>query len=193
MKDLLVFVANGFEEVEALTVVDYCRRAGLEVDLVSVTDRKEVRGAHGVTVIADELLDNVSIKDYAGVYIPGGQPGATNLMKEKRVVEIVEIMKEQEKIVGAICAGPQVLDAARIIESGKFTCYPGVEQRLEVKDPLDLPVYREENVITAMGPALAICMAEKMVEALADEEKAKEISEEFLVPKLRQFIKEDIF
>lgn len=193
MKDLLVFLADGFEEVEALTVIDYCRRADLTVETVSVTDRKEVRGAHDVTILADNILDNVNIKEYEGIYIPGGQPGATNLMKDKRVVQIVEIFKEEGKIVGAICAGPQVLDAAGVIEEGQFTCYPGVESRLSVKEPVDLPVYQQDNIITGMGPALAVVMAEKMVEVLAGEEKAQEISNGFLVPKLKEFIKDDIF
>lgn len=188
MKDLLVFLADGFEEIEALTVVDVARRAELKVDVVSINDKLEVRGTHDVIVKADKVFDDINIDDYKALYIPGGQPGATNLMNNKRVVECVNLFNDNEKKVMAICAGPQVLDRAGVLEDGKFTCYPGVENRLEVKDSQDKAFVVEENITTAMGPALAILLAVEVVRALASEEKAEEVAKGLLLHKLKEFI-----
>ena len=188
MKDLLVFLADGFEEIEALTIVDVLRRADLVVDTVSITDRNEVRGAHDVRVLADKTFDEINIEDYRAMYIPGGQPGATNLMRDKKVVECANVFNDDERIVTAICAGPQVLDAAGLLKDGKFTCYPGVENRLKVKDPQDSPVVVEDNIITAMGPALAILLGVKLVEILVSKEKAEEVAEGLLLPQHKKFI-----
>lgn len=192
MKDLMVFLAEGFEEIEALTVVDLCRRAGLEVETVSITARKEVAGSHQITVVADCLLDEINFENFRGLYIPGGLPGATNLQKEKRVVELVKIFAEEDKLVSAICAGPQVLDEAKVLTDGQFTCYPGVEARLQANNPLDVPVHAAENIYTGMGPALSVALGMRIVEKLAGEEKAKEVAKGFLVPKLVEFCKQDL-
>ena len=188
MKDLLVFLAEGFEEIEALTIVDVLRRADLKVDTVSIKDRLEAKGAHGVTVLADKTFDEINIEDYKAMYIPGGQPGATNLMNDKKVLECSNVFNDEERKVIAICAGPQVLDAAGLLKDGKFTCYPGVEKRLKVKDPQDEAVVVEENIITAMGPALAILLGVKLVEVLVSKEKAEEVAEGLLLPQLKKFI-----
>lgn len=98
MKDLLVFLAEGFEEIEALTIVDVLRRADLKVDTVSIKDRLEVKGAHGVTVLADKTFDEINIEDYKAMYIPGGQPGATNLMNDKKFLSLpMSLMMKREK------------------------------------------------------------------------------------------------
>ena len=188
MKDLLVFLADGFEEIEALTVVDVIRRAGLLVETVSVTDRNEVRGAHDVKVLADKNFNEINIEDYRAMYIPGGQPGATNLMKDKKVLECVNLFNDDEKKIVTICAGPQVLDAAGVLKDGKFTCYPGVENRLKVNNPLDEAVVIDDNIITGMGPALAILLGVKLVEVLISKEKAEEVADGLLLPKLKKFI-----
>lgn len=189
MKDLMVLLAGGFEEIEALTVVDLFRRADLNVKLVSVDGSRTVVGAHEIEVVADKTLDEVNIDDYRALYIPGGQPGATNLMNNKKVVECVNIFKESDKIVAAICAGPQVLDKAEVIKDNKFTCYPGVENRLKVKNPVDAAVYQDENIITSMGPSTAILLAIELLKILASEEKAKEVADDVLLHKLKEFLK----
>ena len=188
MKDLLVFLADGFEEVEALTIVDALRRADLKVETVSITDRKEVRGTHDVRVLADKTFDEINIEDYRAMYIPGGQPGASNLMRDKKVLECANLFNDDEKFIAAICAGPQVLDAANLLKNGKFTCYPGVEDRLKAENPQDAAVVVENNIITAMGPALAILLGVKLVEILGSKEKAEEVYEGLLIPKLKEFI-----
>ena len=188
MKDLLVFLAEGFEEIEALTIVDVLRRANLKVDTVSISDRLEVKGAHDVKIFADKVFDEINIEDYRAMYIPGGQPGATNLKNDKRVLECANVFNDEERKVIAICAGPQVLDAAGLLKDEKFTCYPGVEERLKVKDSQDAAIVEENNIITAMGPALAILLGVKLVEILASKEKAEEVAEGLLLPELKKFI-----
>lgn len=188
MKDLLVFLAEGFEELEALTIVDVLRRADLKVDTVSISDRLEVKGAHDVKIFADKVFDEINIEDYRAMYIPGGQPGATNLKNDKRVLECANVFNDEERKVIAICAGPQVLDAAGLLKDEKFTCYPGVEERLKVKDPQNAAIVEENNIMTAMGPALAILLGVKLVETLASKEKAEEVAEGLLLPELKKFI-----
>ncbi|MGO1470554.1 MAG: DJ-1/PfpI family protein, partial [Tissierella sp.] len=103
---IMVFLAEGFEEVEALTVVDYLRRVDIEVDTVSITKEKNVKGAHGIEVVGDKLLKDLNIDEYTGLVIPGGLPGATNLRDSKELIEIVEDFNKKEKLIAAICAGP---------------------------------------------------------------------------------------
>lgn len=188
MKDLLVFLADGFEEIEALTVVDLARRAELKVDLVGLGDKKIIKGAHDVGVEVDLNLDELNIKDYRAIFIPGGQPGATNLMNSKKVVECVNIFNESDNIVAAICAGPQVLDKAGILQDGKFTCYPGVEKRLQADSPVDVGVFEDGNIITSMGPSTAVLLGLKLIERLISKEKSDEIAKEILLPKLKEFM-----
>lgn len=184
MKDLLVFLANGFEEIEALTVVDFLRRAELTVETVSIYETKEVKGAHDIIVVADEIFSNIKLDEYRGLYILGGLPGATNLKEDHRVVEAVKTFNRQGKITAAICAGPTVLDRAGLLESKKFTCFPGYEGNLSVQESLDEIVVKNGTVITGMGPALEMDMAFTLIEVLKNKETADAICEEVLYQRL---------
>ncbi len=190
MKDLLIFLADGFEDIEALTVCDYLRRADLNVDLVSITDSKEIVSAHGVKVMADLTFSEIIFEDYKAIYIPGGLPGATNLAEDKRVCESVEMYAQEDKLVAAICAGPIVFDKAKLLKEGKYTCYPGFEKNLETKGRVDEPIVIDENVITAMGPSFAQVLAFKLIEMLKGEEAAQAVKEGTLFTNLVEFIKE---
>lgn len=191
MKDLLVLLADGFEEVEALSVVDIVRRAGLVCETCSIKESKKVKSSHDVWILADTNLDSINIEDYRALFIPGGSQGANNLKNDPKVIEIIEVFNQDEKILAAICAGPSVLDRAGILTDGEFTCYPGVEKRMSVENPKDLPVYVKDNIITGMGPGLSPYMGLKVVEALAGKEKMEKVKEEYLLNKLENFIKED--
>jgi len=190
MKDLLIFLADGFEEIEALTVCDYLRRAELEVELISITDSKKVRGAHGITVLADKTFDEMNIEDYRAVYIPGGLPGATNLAAENRVLELVKVFDNEEKLVVAICAGPIVLDKAEILREGKFTCFPGYEVNLKQKGRVDEPVVIDKNIVTSMGPSFAQVLAFELISILKDEDTSNKVKSSVLFTNLVDFIKE---
>lgn len=194
MKDLLIFLADGFEEIEALTLCDYLKRANLEVDLVSImTDRHKVKGAHDILVVADKHIDEINIKDYRGIYIPGGLPGATNLAGDNRVVEMVKMFQNSEdRFVAAICAGPIVFDKAGILKEGKYTCYPGFEKNLQTKGNLDAPTVIEDNMFTGMGPSFAQVLSFELIKYLKDEKTAEDVKKDVLFDKLVDFIKEDI-
>ncbi|RVU55729.1 DJ-1 family glyoxalase III [Anaerosphaera multitolerans] len=191
MKDLLIFLADGFEEIEALTVCDYLRRAELEVELVSISGDRNVKGAHNITVIADKVIDEINFDEYRAVYIPGGLPGATNLAAENRVVELVKVYESEEKPVAAICAGPIVFDTAGLLKEGKFTCYPGYEVNLKTKGRVDEPVVIDENVITSMGPSFAQVLAFEMIGILKDEKASQQVKDGVLFGNLVNFIKEN--
>lgn len=178
---IMVFLADGFEEVEALTVVDYLRRVDIEVDMVSITEERNVKGAHGIEVVADKLLKNLETENYEGLVIPGGLPGATNLRDSKEVIEIVKDFNREEKLVAAICAGPMVLQKAGIVAGKNFTCYPGVEE--EIKDGIyrDSSVVVDGNIITAKGPAFAVDFSLIIVEYLLGKEKKDELGKDILL------------
>jgi 4-methyl-5(b-hydroxyethyl)-thiazole monophosphate biosynthesis len=173
---VIVFLANGFEEVEALTVVDYLRRMDITVDTVSITNEAKVTGSHGIPVLADKNLGNIKdISEYDGVVIPGGLPGATNLRDESKVIDIVKTMYENNKLTAAICAGPIVLERAGIIDGKKITSYPGFQEQLAGAKYQEQAVVRDENIITARGPALAVDFAIEIVRHLLGDEKASKL------------------
>lgn len=190
MKDLLILLADGFEDIEALTVADYLRRVDLDVDLVSISDNNVVKSAHGVKVLADKTFIEINFEDYKGLYIPGGLPGATNLAKDEKIVEAAEMYLKEDKYVAAICAGPIVLDKAELLKNKKFTCFPGFEQNLSVQDRLDEPVVFDENMITAMGPSFAQVLAFELIKLFKGEGVAEEVKKSTLFVNLVDFIKE---
>lgn len=179
---VLVFLAEGFEEVEALTVVDYLRRANIEVDTVSIGD-KMVKGAHDIIVSADKLISEIeSAGIYDAVVIPGGIPGATNLRDNDRVIEIVKSLNEEDKLLAAICAGPIVLERAGVIGGREITSYPGFEEELADCKYMEASVVRDGNIITSRGPALAVDFAIEIISYLQGERKIKEFKKGILYP-----------
>lgn len=178
---VIVFLADGFEEVEALTTVDYLRRKDIKVEMVSITDDKKVKGAHNITVIADKTLEEIhEINSYDGVILPGGLPGATNLRDCEEVISIVKEINNNKKMVAAICAAPIVLHRADIINEKRVTSYPGFQDELDGSIYLEESVIRDDNIITARGPALAVDFAIEIVNYLLGEEKAKELKQDIL-------------
>lgn len=123
MKKVAVMLADGFEEIEALTVVDIIRRANITCDMFSVSSM-EVKGAHDIVVKVDKLISE-EVKEYDVIVLPGGMPGATNLRDNEEVIGLVKWFNDNKKIVAAICAAPIVLGKAGIIEGKKVTSYPG--------------------------------------------------------------------
>lgn len=173
MIKILVLLAEGFEEVEALTPVDYLRRTGIHVDMVSLTDDLKVKGAHGIEVLANKRVEEITEhSNYSGVIIPGGLPGATNLRDDDRVIKLVREFNEKGRLVAAICAGPIVLQRAGIIREKNVTSYPGFEKELNDSKYKEEIVVQDGNIITARGPAAAVYFAIKISEHLQGGEKA---------------------
>lgn len=177
---ILIFLADGFEEVEALTVVDYLRRVDISVDMVSITESNRVSGAHYIEVVTNKHVSEVDISQYDGVVVPGGMPGATNLEDCFQVVEIIKEMHKRDKLVAAICAGPIVLAKANIIKDKNITSYPGFENQLIGGNYKTDTVVRDDNIITARGPYWATDFALEIVRYLLGNDKASQLKKDLL-------------
>lgn len=188
MKKVALLLANGFEEGEALFVVDILRRANIACDMVSIKD-KNVTGSHSITVLADKLIQEIHSNDYDMIVLPGGQPGADNLRDSKEVITLIQEMNQKNKYVAAICAAPQVLAKAGIIQNKKVTSYPAEKYREILKESNyqeDLVVV-DNNIITSRGPATTLPFAYQLVEILGG--NSKELKEKMLYNDLIQEIK----
>jgi 4-methyl-5(b-hydroxyethyl)-thiazole monophosphate biosynthesis len=179
-KNVLVILAEGFEEIEAVTPIDVLRRAELNVTVAGVGS-KTIRGAHGVRFQADTTLNQY--KDLPdAVILPGGMPGAQNLANSKEVREILTKMNSQNKLIGAICAAPAlVLAPSGILEGKKATCYPGFENHFNSSTQFSpARVVVDGHIITSRGPGSALEFALELVEKLAGKEKAESLSQGLL-------------
>lgn len=173
MKSVAVLMANGCEEVEALTVVDVMRRAGVKCDMVSIGDI-EVIGDHNIKIIADKRIDD-GLDEYDLIVLPGGLKGTRNLQNSPKVIEAVKEFYKN-KMVAAICAAPVVLKTAGIVEGKNITSYPGFEAELKGCNYIDDEnVVVDGNIITSRGPATAMTFAYKLLEVLGND-KYKELS-----------------
>lgn len=178
MKDSYVFLGAGFEEIEALTVVDVLRRAGIEVKTVSITSALQVKGAHGVTVNADLLYDNTLFSDPAWLILPGGMPGATNLYEFAPLRGLLESQFEsKEGRIAAICAAPAVvLGQLGLLKGEKATCYPGFENLIQGGQIVDEPVVVSNKFVTGNGPAFALPWALTIVKETLGQEAAAKVA-----------------
>ena len=180
MKKVLVFLADWFEDIEALSVVDVMRRAGVKCDLCSIKD-EYVRGTHDIIIKSDCIIDDVNQDEYDAVVLPGGLPGADNLLYE-RVKNMAIKLAGEGKIVAAICAAPQTLEAFGLLEDKKCTSYPGfIKGRDKVNYLENQLVVVDQNIITSRGPATALEFGFRILEELGYEDKAKSIKEDMLV------------
>lgn len=175
MTKLLICMADGCEEVEALTTVDLVRRAGIEMDMVSVTGDKMIDGAHEIRIAADYLWEDISLKDYDGIVLPGGMPGTTHLKEDERVIEAVCSFAKEKKLVAAICAAPTVLGFAGVLKGKDATCYPGMEEGLIGANVKFDEVVLSDNVITSRGVGTAIAFGLCIVSYFKDETTAKNL------------------
>ena len=169
-----VFLANGFEEIEALATVDILRRAGVEVVTVGVGGSNAV-GAHGIAVCADIVEDELDIAAIDGVVLPGGMPGTTNLEASAMVQKTVAYAVDRNMLVAAICAAPSILGHGGYLNGKKSTCYPGFEQELTGAIVTNSGVVADGNIITASGAGVAVDFALELVRYLVSDEMAESI------------------
>lgn len=177
MTKIGVFLADGFEEIEGLTVVDVLRRAGVEVTAISIMGRKEIYGAHQIAVLADELFENIEFESLHGLVLPGGMPGTTNLGAHDGVKKQIKEFAEEGKMVAAICAAPSVLGENGILKGKKAVCYPSFEEKLNGAEVLFQETVQDGNVITSRGMGTAISFSLSIIEYFINKEKAEEIAE----------------
>jgi 4-methyl-5(b-hydroxyethyl)-thiazole monophosphate biosynthesis len=171
MKVMVPF-AEGFEEIEALTVVDVLRRAGIKVDMVGVPGTV-ITGAHGVKVSMDKRLGEVNPDEYDGIILPGGNPGYINLGRSALLIDMIKKLNMRSKLIAAICAAPTVLAKIGVLEARKATVYPGMESELPY--PRAEKVVVDKNVITSQGPGTAMEFSLRIVEYLLGKDKALEL------------------
>ncbi len=178
MKKVYVFLADGFEDVEALIPVDVLRRGGVDVTTVSISDFPLVTSAHGVNIEADIMFEQGDFSDADLIFLPGGMPGASNLFAHKGVCKVVVDQFAAGRKVAAICAAPGVvLGQLGILEGKKATCYPGFEQMLDGATYTADLVTVDGNVTTAEGPAAAFPFAYELLAQLVDKKTSDQIAE----------------
>lgn len=171
---IYVFLADGFEETEALAPVDMMRRAKLDVQTVGVTD-KIVTSSHKVSVVSDITIDEITKENLQAVVLPGGMPGTLNLKENQKVLNIVKYAYENNLIIGAICAAPSILGYLGILNGKKATCFPGFEDELKGAEVKTDGVVKDNNIITAKGAGISVDFGLELVKALKDEETSKSI------------------
>ncbi len=176
MKRVAVLLADGFEEIEGLTVVDILRRASVYVDTVSITEDYMIHGAHGIHVQTEDLFEEVDFTEFDMVVLPGGMPGTKNLNEHAGVKRVVRDFAERGKYVGAICAAPSILGGLGLLKGKRAACYPSVEDKLSGAVIMKAPVVQDGNMITSRGMGTAIDFALKLTEVLTDRAKAEEIA-----------------
>lgn len=183
MKTSYIFLADGFEEVEALTSIDVMRRAGMPVTTVSINDDVVVTGAHGVTVIADSIYADNDYSDAEWLVLPGGVPGAPNLAAHEALCDELVAQVERGGKVAAICASPAVVLAPLGLLKGRHAvCYPGMEVPVDDVMWEHAPVAVDGNVVTGNGPAAAAPFALTMVALSMGDAKAREVAAGMLLP-----------
>lgn len=182
MKKVLVFLAEGFETIEALSVVDVCNRAKVTCHACSLTENRIVNSAHGTMVLCDKLISDDDLETYDAIVLPGGMPGSTNLRDNEKVQSLIKKYNEENKIVAAICAAPIALAKAGVIEGKKVTSYPGFKEELgNVNYVEEDTVVVDGNIITSRGPATALVFGLEILKKLGYEKEAEEIREGMLI------------
>lgn len=170
-----IFMADGCEEIEGLTVVDVVRRAKMEIVMISITGKKEVTSSHNVTFLTDALASEVNYAELDGIVLPGGMPGTLNLGADGTVNQVIKEFAAADKLVSAICAAPSVLGAAGLLNGKHATCHPGFEEKLIGATTSEDEVVVDGNIITSRGMGTAIPFALEIVRYFKDDAAVEEI------------------
>ena len=176
MKRTAILFAEGYEEVEALTVVDLLRRAKIGCDIVAVDDGVEVTGSHGIRVGADKTLSQLVMEEYDGLILPGGLRGVNNLAADERVIDMLRRFAAAGRLTAAICAGPTVLAKAGLLQGRKACCYPGMEDQLTGAVACTDAVVADGSIITSRGLGTAIPFALALVAYFCGEKQAQALA-----------------
>lgn len=180
MSKTAIFMANGCEEIEGLTVVDNLRRVGLDIVMISVTGSKSITGSHNITFEADELFENVNFDEFDGIVLPGGMPGTLNLGAHAGVTDLVKSFAKAGKLVSAICAAPSVLGECGILNGKKATSYPGFEDKLTGAATSTEGVVVDGNIITSRGMGTAIDFSLAIIAYYTDEAVAADLAKKII-------------
>ncbi len=176
MSEVCVFLADGFEEIEGLTVVDLLRRASIETETVSVMGKKEIHGAHGIIVQADSVFEEADFEKTKMLVLPGGMPGTTHLKEHKGLEKLILSYNEEGKYLAAICAAPTVFGGMGLLKGKKAISYPSMEGGLTGAEVVMQPVVTDGNITTSRGLGTAIDFALSLIAQLRDQKTADEIA-----------------
>lgn len=177
-KKAYIFLADGFEEVEALTVVDLLRRGGITCDMVSISDSLEIIGRSRIAVKADVMFEDCRFNDAVLLILPGGMPGTTYLARHKGLSALLlEKAEDKDVYLAAICAAPTVLGGLGLLKDKKATCYPGMENELHCKEKSVKKVVKDGRIITSRGLGTAVPFGLRLIEVLQGEERAQDVAE----------------
>ena len=177
MNKVCVFFAPGYEEIEALTVVDLLRRARIETDMVSITKERQATGSHGVTVQMDKLFDEVDFGQVDMIVLPGGMPGTKNLEAFGPLMEKVDAFYGEKKLLGAICAAPSIFGHRGMLKGRKACCFPEFESHLEGAEVTKNPAEISDFIITGRGMGCAVDFGLAIVEKFQGEEAAAALAD----------------
>jgi 4-methyl-5(b-hydroxyethyl)-thiazole monophosphate biosynthesis len=175
MPKALVTLAEGFEEIEAVTIIDVLRRGGIEV-MTAGLESIVVTGAHQMTIMADQILQHINASEYDLLVLPGG-PGTQNLKADPRIIEIVKNQAAANKFTAAVCAAPTVLSAAGVLKDKRATSFPSSEADMDVAEYVYEPVVVDGKIITSRGPGTVMAFALKLVELLQGKTLADKLAE----------------
>lgn len=173
---LAIMMADGCEEIEGLTVVDLVRRAGITIDMISITGSDSFTGSHGIEVKADKTIEIADLNSYDGIILPGGMPGTRNLAAHTGVCDAVKTANAAGKLIAAICAAPSVFGGLGLLEGKKATSYPGFEEEMPGCTYLTERVVVDGNIITSRGMGTAIEFGLAIIEYCMDKATADKLS-----------------
>lgn len=180
MKKAYLFFATGFEEVEALTVVDILRRGGVDCKTVSIMEDYDVTSSHGITIRADLLFDEKDLNDADMLIMPGGIPGTPNLKEHAGLDKLIRQYKEDGKYLAAVCAAPTIYGEKGLLEGKNATCYPGMEDGLVGASPSTDKVVCDGQFITSRGMGTCIDFGLALLSKLVDEQTAQEVGKKIV-------------
>lgn len=181
MSTVLVPLARGFEEIEAIAIIDVLRRAGITVVTAAMASEKSVKGAHNIVVQADKTFAEVEKRTFDAVVLPGG-PAAATLAKSKTLLEMLKVHADKGHVVGAICAAPAVLAKAGVLRGKNAACYPSVEPMVASEATVKrLTTVVDGNIVTSRGPSTAVDFALALVGEIAGQDKRSEVAAAMLL------------
>ncbi len=180
MPKVLVPIATGFEEIEAVSIIDVLRRAGIEVVIASLNESLSVKGAHGIMLQADSSISGISADKLDMIVLPGGWGNTKILASDESIQTLLKTMDKKGKWIGAICAAPYALAAAGVLKEG-YTCYPSIEEKISVSGyRAEASVVETDNIMTSRGPGTAICFGLAIVKKLVGNEIYEKLRSELL-------------
>lgn len=180
MSKTAIFMADGCEEIEGLTVVDILRRSGLKIEMVSINGTTSVTGSHGITFLTDTTFETVHFDDFDAIVLPGGMPGTLKLGEHEGVNQLIQQFASEGKLVSAICAAPSVLGSAGILKGRRAVCHPGFEDKLTGAITSEDSVMTDGNIITSRGMGTAIDFALAILRYFKDDAAVADLKQKLV-------------